>query len=94
MSTEQVPKSKESEVAKKVESKISEVAEDMESKMEERDEGRSEHQRIEQQDLNQGIDTGTHDSTRSGVNWPASFKTHPMEEKPKDVPEQAKKNSA
>ncbi len=28
----------------------------------------------EQQDLNQGMSTGTHDSTRHGVNWPASYR--------------------
>ncbi len=28
----------------------------------------------EQKDLNQGMSTGTHDSTRHGVNWPASYR--------------------
>jgi hypothetical protein len=30
-------------------------------------------ERIEQQDLNQGMDTGTHDSIRRGINWGSSY---------------------
>jgi hypothetical protein len=30
-------------------------------------------ERIEQQDLNQGMDTGTHDSTRRGINWGSEY---------------------
>jgi hypothetical protein len=35
---------------------------------------RVENELDEQQDLNQGMSTGTHSSTRSGVNWPASYR--------------------
>ena len=49
MSTEEKPRSKESE-----------AADNMESEMEGRDESRSEDERAEQQDPNQGMDTGTH----------------------------------
>ena len=54
-----------------------------------RDEGRQEGDRSEQQDLNQGMDTGTHESTRYGVNWPASYRnlSKSMPEKAKVDPE-------
>lgn len=39
-----------------------------------REEIHQEEEVIEQQDLNQGMDTGTHDSTRHGVKWPASYR--------------------
>jgi hypothetical protein len=83
MSTEEKPKSKETEAAE------NEVAKNMESEMEDRDETRREGDRAEQQDLNQGMDTGTHASTRSGVNWPASYRnlSTRVPDKPKEVPE-------
>jgi hypothetical protein len=39
----------------------------------------------EQKDLNQGMSTGTYDSERLGVNWPASYrrKLTPAEDKSK-----------
>ena len=51
---------------------------------EDRDEGRQESEHIEQQDLNQGgLDTGTHDSTRHGVDWGPAYrgKKAPKKEK-------------
>jgi len=39
-----------------------------------REEERLTGERIEQQDLNQGMDTGTHSSTRLGVNWGPSYR--------------------
>jgi hypothetical protein len=42
---------------------------------EDREEGRRESEEAEQKDLNQGMDTGTHDSTRHGVEWGASYRT-------------------
>jgi len=39
------------------------------------DELRHTDEQIVQQDLNQGMDTGTHDSTRHGVNWGKSYQT-------------------
>jgi hypothetical protein len=50
------------------------AADELESEMEERDEARMEDDRDELGDLNQGMDTGTHDSTRLGVDWPASYR--------------------
>jgi|SRR5665213_635988 len=41
------------------------------------DELRHTDEQIEQQDLNQGMDTGTHDSTRHGVDWGKSYQTRP-----------------
>jgi hypothetical protein len=41
------------------------------------DELRHTDEQIEQQDLNQGIDTGTHDSTRHGVDWGKSYRARP-----------------
>lgn len=34
-------------------------------------------ERIEQQDLNQGMDTGTHSSVHRGVDWGPSFRVRP-----------------
>lgn len=42
-----------------------------------REEERLTGERIEQQDLNQGIDTGTHSSARHGVNWGPSYRVSP-----------------
>jgi hypothetical protein len=39
-----------------------------------REEGQQADEVAEQQDLNQGMNTGTHDSTRHGANWPASYR--------------------
>jgi hypothetical protein len=82
MSADETPKSKDTEAAE------NKVAENLESEIEEREEVRREDDRAEQQDLNQGMDTGTHDSTRYGVNWPASYRNlgKSMPPKPKDDP--------
>jgi hypothetical protein len=40
----------------------------------------------EQQDLNQGMSTGTHDSERLGVNWPASYRRKLPTDKSKKEP--------
>ena len=41
---------------------------------EDREAQRRESEEVEQQDLNQGMDTGTHDTTRHGVDWGASYR--------------------
>ena len=46
----------------------------LEAEEELRQEERLTGERIEQHDLNQGIDTGTHSSTHLGVNWGASYR--------------------
>ncbi len=49
--------------------------EDLEAGEDQEDELRHTDEQIEQQDLNQGMDTGTHDSTRYGVDWGKSFQS-------------------
>jgi len=49
--------------------------EDLEAGEDQKDELRHADEQIEQQDLNQGMDTGTHDSTRHGVDWGRSFQS-------------------
>jgi hypothetical protein len=44
-----------------------------EGQVEEREETRRTSDRNEQQDLNQGMSTGSHDTTRTGVDWPSSY---------------------
>ena len=41
------------------------------------DELRHTNEQIEQQNLNQGMDTGTHDSTKHGVDWGKSYQVRP-----------------
>jgi len=61
--------------------KKSKAADEIESEMEDRDDARSEEQRDQGEDLNQGMQTGTHDSQRLGVNWPPSYR-HLKKKKP------------
>ena len=68
------------------ERKSEETAAEMESEAEERDEARAEDDRAEGEDLNQGMDTGTHDSIHRGVNWGPSYRVRPKEEKPNTAP--------
>ncbi len=52
------------------------------------------NERIEQQDLNQGMDTGTHGSTRRGINWGSSYaipKTTNRKDQKKDQPNKSSK---
>jgi hypothetical protein len=49
------------------------LRQEVESRQEERLAG----ERIEQEDLNQGMDTGTHSSTRHGVDWGPSYRVRP-----------------
>lgn len=53
----------------------SETAEQMEKEFEDRQEARREGERDQAEDLNQSIQTGTHDSEKLGVNWPPSYRT-------------------
>jgi hypothetical protein len=47
----------------------------LEAEEQKQEDERSTVERNEQQDLNQGMATGTHDSTRHGVNWGAAYRT-------------------
>ena len=51
-----------------------EAADTMESEMEDRDENRRQDERAERQDLNQGMETGTHDYACFGVKWGRSYR--------------------
>jgi hypothetical protein len=54
-----------------------EAEKELRQEVELRQEGRLTGEGIEQQDLNQGMDTGTHSSTRHGVDWGASYRVRP-----------------
>jgi len=54
-----------------------EAEEAFRGEMEQREGGRQTIERIEQQDLNQGMDTGTNSSIHRGVNWGASYRVAP-----------------
>jgi hypothetical protein len=47
---------------------------DVDAEEEQREEERRTHEQIVQQDLNQGMDTGTHSSVHRGVNWGPEFR--------------------
>jgi hypothetical protein len=51
-----------------------EAEEQLRQEMELREEERLTGERIEQQDLNQGMDTGTHSSAHLGVDWGPSYR--------------------
>jgi hypothetical protein len=59
----------------------SNAAEEMESKLEEREQARREGERDEWENVNQNIQTGTHDATHLGINWGPSYKA--LRRKPK-----------
>jgi hypothetical protein len=65
---------------------------DLEAEQEEREEERRTAEQNEQQDLNQGMDTGTHDTTRSGVDWGKSYRTRTKNVKPEIDSNEQRKN--
>jgi len=52
----------------------SEVAEELQSKANQREEGHLGAERHEQEDLNQGMQTGTHDAFHSGIKWGSLYR--------------------
>lgn len=68
------------------EERRSDTAEEMELKIEARDEARREEERGEFEDLNQSIQTGTHDAIHSGIRWGPSYKTRRKRSKSKQGP--------
>ena len=56
---------------------------DLEAGEDQSDELRHTNEQIVQQDLNQGMNTGTHDSTRHGVDWGKSYQTPAKRRKPR-----------
>lgn len=74
------------------EDRKSDTAEEMEAKMEDREQVRREAERGEWEDLNQSIQTGTHDATRRGIRWGASYKTRRRKSKAKQGRKDPQKN--
>lgn len=64
----------------KVESDTLEAEKEFRHEVESRQEARITGERNEQQVLNQGMDTGTHSSSHSGVNWGPSYRLKPESE--------------
>jgi phage host-nuclease inhibitor protein Gam len=56
------------------EDRKSEIAEEMEADIEYREDSYLDNERARREDLNQGMNTGTHDFTHRGVNWPPSYR--------------------
>ena len=54
-----------------------EAEEELRKEAELREDGRRTLEGIERQDLNQGMDTGTHSSVHRGVNWGPSYRVMP-----------------
>jgi hypothetical protein len=68
-----------SEEAEELES----VAEEMEWRMDQRDQDCLQAERDQQEDLNQGMQTGTHDSPEPSINWGPSYRIKKSTPKPK-----------
>ena len=62
---------------------LDKTAEDLESQADQRDQERSVAERDEQEDLNQGMQTGTHDAVHRGINWGSSYRIKESTTKPK-----------
>ena len=69
------------------------AAEQLASEAEERDEGRLEAERDELEDLNQGMQTGTHDAFHSGIKWGSSYRIKESATSPKQTPDGKAKDS-
>jgi hypothetical protein len=61
------------------------AARELRNDEEERQEGRHTEELDQQQNVNQGMDTGTHSSTKHGVNWGRHYRT-PVREEQRDQP--------
>jgi flagellar biosynthesis/type III secretory pathway protein FliH len=64
---------------------LKKAAEELDSQAEERDEGRLESERDELEDLNQGMQTGTHDAFHSGIKWGSSYRIKESTTNPKQT---------
>jgi hypothetical protein len=65
----------------------------LDAKEEEHVEERHTAERNEEQDLNQGMDTGTHDSTRRGVAWGPSYQVRSTTIRKRQKNDEPKKTS-
>jgi hypothetical protein len=57
------------------EERNSKATEEMQSDLEKREEDRRKNEAGQQEELNQGMQTGTRDATHAAVEWGASYKT-------------------
>jgi hypothetical protein len=57
---------------------------EIEADQDDHEQERVENELDEQQDLNQGMSTGTHSTTRTGANWPRSYRGKLTPEKKSD----------
>jgi Protein of unknown function (DUF2934) len=73
---------------KKSESGSLKAEEALREEMEQREEGRLTNEQNEQQDLNQGMVTGTHSSAYGGMNWSPSYRLRPKHEQALPTKEQ------
>jgi hypothetical protein len=73
---------------KKSKSGSLEAEQELREEMEQREEGRRTSERNEQQDLNQGMVTGTHSSAYGGINWGPSYRLRPKHEQALPTKEQ------
>lgn len=62
---------------------LDKAAEELESQADLRDAGRLQADRDEQEDLNQGMQTGTHDAFHSGIKWGSSYRIKESTSTPK-----------
>jgi hypothetical protein len=67
------------------------LGKEVEAEVNDRDEVRREGEQAEQQDLNQGMDTGTHGSERHGVNWGPSYRVKHTSTRSKGAKQRNKK---
>jgi len=65
-----------------------EAEEGFREEMGQREEGRRTNEQHEQQDLNQGMQTGTHASPHPGINWGPSYRMRPKTDRPLPTAEQ------
>ena len=52
----------------------SQIANEMEAEIDYREDTYAGDERARREDLNQGMNTGTHDFVHRGVNWPPSYR--------------------
>lgn len=64
---------------------LDKAAEDLDSQAEQRDEVHLEAERDELEDLNQGMQTGTHDAFHSGIKWGSSYRIKESATNPKQT---------
>jgi Protein of unknown function (DUF2934) len=65
-----------------------EAEEKLREEMGQREDGRRAHEQNEQQDLNQGMATGTHSSAHAGIHWGPSYRMRSKIEQPLPTKEQ------